>query len=332
MSAKIRNLAAAFAPIALRAMGATYQSASPQRRPYKKLPCTVAAIGRMPSTSALQHLQAKEPGEQLKDSNSSGNQPPAAAKTKESVVADSNLPMAVAPSLPPVPAKLVKQIQSGQYFELAMLLSDIEDLAGYPQIEDTQKPKVKHISTILEWLQCFTVYSWVITTSQPERAQDLLGYQAVIVDARMRYEGRGWLNYDRRFRQAAAADPIRKWSSLDSDLWHMCFTSLRRRSVWCQSCHLTTHSSAECIWAPGQQSLKLPATEAVSQSATPVCKSWNFSPNPDCAFQGCKFQHVCIYCCKDPTLTRQQIAHKGMFCRRRAQQDQQYQYQRFKPY
>jgi len=122
----------------------------------------------------LCHLQAKESGEPLKDSNSSGNLTtvePAASKTKESIVVDSNLPMAVAPSLPPVPAKLVKQIQSGQYFELAMLLSDIEDSTGYLQIEDTQKLKVKHISTILEWLHCFIVYLWVITKSQPERAK-----------------------------------------------------------------------------------------------------------------------------------------------------------------
>jgi len=173
-----------------------------------KRPCIIAAIGRMPSTSALQHLQAKESGKLPKDSNLSGNLTavePAAAKTKESAAVDSNLPMAATPSLPQFPAKLVKQIQSGQYFKLAMLLSDIEDSAGYLQIENTQKPKVKHISTILEWLQCFTVYSWVITTFQLKQAQDLLGYQAVIVDARMRYEGRDWLNYDRLFCQAAAA-------------------------------------------------------------------------------------------------------------------------------
>ena len=35
-------------------------------------------------------------------------------------------------------------------------------------------------------------------------------YQAVIVDARMQYQGRGWLNYDRRFHQMAAADPTNK--------------------------------------------------------------------------------------------------------------------------
>ena len=72
----------------------------------------------MLSTSALQHLQAKKFGEPPKDSNLSGNLTTvesAAAKTKESATVDSNLPMAVVPSLPSVPAKLVKQIQSGAF-------------------------------------------------------------------------------------------------------------------------------------------------------------------------------------------------------------------------
>ena len=102
----------------------------------------------------------------------------------------------------------------------------------------------------------------------------------MIVDARTRYEGRGWLNYDHRFCQSAAADPTRKWSSLDSDLWHMCFTGLRRRSIQCQFCQMSTHTSPECIWSPNQQSSKQVSTEVVFQSTTPVCKNWNFSPNP----------------------------------------------------
>lgn len=41
----------------------------------------------------------------------------------------------------------------------------------------------------------------------PERVQDLLNYQALLVEAHMEYEGDTWLRYDRRFRQAAAALP-----------------------------------------------------------------------------------------------------------------------------
>ena len=142
----------------------------------------------------------------------------------------------------------MKQIQSGQYVDLAALLPDRENHTGNPISDDQQKPKPKHISTILEWLQGFTMYAAVIIGSQPERAQDLLGYQAVIIDASMRYEGRGWMGYDCRFRQIAAADPLRKWSSLDSDLWNISFAGLAKRTVYCQHCSVSSHTSEECVW------------------------------------------------------------------------------------
>ena len=79
-----------------------------------------------------------------------------------------------------------------------MLLADIGDSVGCTTVEDFQKLRVN---------QCFTIYLWVVTASQPKRVQDMLGYQAVIIDDRMWYEGRGWLNYDRHFCKSAAADP-----------------------------------------------------------------------------------------------------------------------------
>jgi len=170
----------------------------------------IAAIGRTPPEAALQHLQRDEP-----PAPENSNLTPAddsSTKTGDTAI----LPMTIAPSISPVNAKLVKQIQAGGYFELALLLTEIDEVAGCSPLEDRQRQKTKHISTILEWLQCFTAYSGVIAAAQPERAQDLLGYQAVILDARMRYEGQGWLNYDRRFRQAAAADPTKKWSPIQS--------------------------------------------------------------------------------------------------------------------
>ncbi len=55
----------------------------------------------------------------------------------------------------------------------------------------------------------------VVTSKQPERIPDLLGYQALILEARMEYDGDGWLGYDRRFRQRAAADTTTVWARID---------------------------------------------------------------------------------------------------------------------
>ena len=43
--------------------------------------------------------------------------------------------------------------------------------------------------------------------NQPHRIQDLLGYQTMIVEASLEYQGDGWLGYDWRFRQRAVANP-----------------------------------------------------------------------------------------------------------------------------
>ena len=292
----------------------------------------------MPSAAALQHLRTREATNQIQ-AEGSGSTVESLAKqldgNGQSDVSQGNPPMVIGAGLPPVSARLVKHIQSGQYVDLAALLPDREDHAGNPISDDQQKPKPKHISTILEWLQGFTMYTAVIIGSQPERAQDLLGYQAVIIDANMQYEGRGWMGYDRRFRQIAAADPSRKWSSLDSDLWNMSFAGLARRTVYCQHCSVSSHTSEECVWLNSQQGppgMKKFADMPLSWEA-PVCKSWNFSQSQECSFQGCKLQHICIYCCKDPTLSRAQIGHKAMHCRRKVSPSGQYhQSQHYGPY
>ena len=49
-----------------------------------------------------------------------------------------------------------------------------------------EKPSV---TNILKWLQCFTVYVAVQGQKQPERIQDFMGYQALIIDAYLEYKG-----------------------------------------------------------------------------------------------------------------------------------------------
>lgn len=40
---------------------------------------------------------------------------------------------------------------------------------------------------ILEWIQCFGIYVAVLMQKHPNRIQDLLGYQTLIVEACMEY-------------------------------------------------------------------------------------------------------------------------------------------------
>lgn len=70
--------------------------------------------------------------------------------------------------------------------------------AGTINKDDKQssKPKLRQVMNILEWIQCFSVYMTVFTLKHPDRIQDLLGYQALIVKACMEYNCKAWLGYD----------------------------------------------------------------------------------------------------------------------------------------
>ena len=48
----------------------------------------------------------------------------------------------------------------------------------------------------------------------PGKLPDLLGYQVLIVEARMEHEGDGWLGYDCHFRQMAVAVPTTIWAKI----------------------------------------------------------------------------------------------------------------------
>jgi len=64
-----------------------------------------------------------------------------------------------------------------------LLLSDIEESAAYLQIDESET-KVKHISTLSG--SSVSQLLGVAIASHPELAQDLLEYQVVILDARMK--------------------------------------------------------------------------------------------------------------------------------------------------
>ena len=286
-----------------------------------RAPPSPAAVGAVPDGSLLSHVPTTDPADKA------GDPPGIRAKDPSSAM------FSVGAGLPPVPKKLVNRIQAGEFVDMAELLPDrmgcTAALFHNEKVDKLLKSKRRQVSTITEWIQCFSIYAAVLTAKHPNRIQDLLGYQALIVEACSEYNNEAWLGYDRQFRQMAAASPGITWARIDPTLWNMAFTG-QAKAVRCKFCFSLTHVSEECDWAPTARvattlvTVAPPPTPTLQQwkNAGQICYSWNQSSDPHCPYPSCKYQHICLFCAKDPQA--QHKNHKAIHCsRRRPQQGQQ---------
>ena len=215
-------------------------------------------------------------------------------------------PLYVGGGFPPVPAKLAKRIQEGQFIEMAELLPEL--LRGPSPYEDDQpksmKPKYRDLHSIVDWIQCFGLYVAVICHSQPHRITDLLGYQNLIITSHMRFPDFNWATYDREFRQQAAATVIPEWSVLDNTLWNLA----RQSTASSHNAPTPAQLSRAC---PFEQNLTAPSTRSPSWKA-PVCTDWNENLAAGCPRPFCRYEHVCYRCINVPGIPEKR--HKAIYC------------------
>ena len=112
-----------------------------------------------------------------------------------------------------VPDKLRGRIERGEFIDFDDLLPDklgvepdVVQLAvgANRSVQLVQKPtqaQRRHVHDVASWLEVFTVYTRVIVAAAPDSANDLLAYQATILDANNLYHVDAWLSYDRRFQR-----------------------------------------------------------------------------------------------------------------------------------
>ncbi|CAB3980493.1 gag [Paramuricea clavata] len=136
-----------------------------------------------------------------------------------------------------VPASYVRQIQTGEFFDLSKLLPrnmSFSNTSEEPIILTLENSVIKakkasqptaRITEIEQWTTAFTVYMSVMTHQYPGRAQELLQYMSLIRHAAQTHRGLGWCIYDHKFRCKAALNPSMTWSMIDQQLWLMIFTT-----------------------------------------------------------------------------------------------------------
>ena len=88
------------------------------------------------------------------------------------------------------------------------------------------KPKNWETTNIVDWIQCFSLYTAVISQSQPQQIADLLGYKNLIITSHQWFPDFNWATYDREFRQQAVTRTIPDWSVLDNTLWNLARQSI----------------------------------------------------------------------------------------------------------
>ena len=99
--------------------------------------------------------------------------------------------------LPPVPFKLVKHIQAGEFPDVAELLPDRLGIRTESTDKDDKKLTLKkrQVTGILEWVPRYCIYTAVELAKYPEQNQDMLGYMALIMvwrPARSTKRTHGW--------------------------------------------------------------------------------------------------------------------------------------------
>ena len=222
-------------------------------------------------------------------------------------------PFKVANSIAPIPAKLVKKIQSLEFVDMRELLPDnialSERLAALPPGLAPLKPlgqrEIRGEKALMTWVSSFATYIAVIAEAHPQRVHDMLAYMRLIVREASKFGGTGWLTYDAVFRRNHENSQT-PWNYLDASLHQIYIASQREKAaVPCCYCQEMDHETSECAVAA---IMPRPANDLRSPAGAlrkgkrpspytrqrPICNSWNAGR---CTFPGkCTFAHVCSIC------------------------------------
>ena len=140
-------------------------------------------------------------------------------------------------ALPSVPTKLSQRILRGEFVNLDELLP--ENLSKQPKEQicwqassaDTHAPLTislpdttarRKVVDMSSWVQAFTNncnYAATVLRWAPERAAELIGYQALISQAFQNFHNSAVLAYDREFRALTSQSAGRRLDEVDTTLW-----------------------------------------------------------------------------------------------------------------
>lgn len=133
-----------------------------------------------------------------------------------------------------IPASLRKQIERGDYVNLALMLKGAVELDEFANggalrlsadgvLESRPSNCKDKIPNIEKWTDAFIVFMSVFIKVNPSKANEMLQYMSLIRECAHRQGGYAWRTYDEQFRVRQASNPA-PWSSINQDLWLRCMS------------------------------------------------------------------------------------------------------------
>ena len=127
-------------------------------------------------------------------------------------------PLIISPALPPIPAKIVERVQSGEFVDFkeflannVLLVHRLQELghtgAHLSPLSHalTSNSRLREINDPLTWAPCFLAF--MATSLELQGARDLVAYGMIVLQLACKHSGINWLLYDRQFRQHRPAGP-----------------------------------------------------------------------------------------------------------------------------
>ena len=132
------------------------------------------------------------------------------------------------------------------------LAHQLEAIQGYfpLHVKGATRPRLWEVTSVSSWCYCFLGYMAILTTDPSTR--DQLAYARLMIREALRHGGAGWLDYDRTFRQQAAADSLLRWNTLHPGLQASTMLShgTGQGALFCTLCREVDHTVCIPLLAP----------------------------------------------------------------------------------
>ena len=228
---------------------------------------------------------------------------------------------------PLIPAKMVIKLQRWEFVNMSELLPDNLELVrhsvdsrGATSCATVKSPKKRELSEdwrgLIAWSVCFNTFAAIIAKKYPTKSQELLAYHSTILVEALRFGCKGWLSYDRMFREHVEKEPGSNWSILHSMFYSLSFLSQRVEASSCPKCMGSDHEKSECAlmalepqpepnrsrpaessrqFGPAKKRFRRDVVPQSGAATKPICFSFNEGqcfrhPKP------CDREHKCIRC------------------------------------